>query len=439
MEKNEEALVVVRNATVIDGTGNAPFKAAEVRVRGNRIEQVLVQSQGATAGIGTATEIDGTGSFLLPGLIDGHCHISLHQGAVPGVSHRTGAEFGALWAAHAASRVLRSGWTGISVPGGKWFIDVAVRDAVTTGFIEGPRIFAAGRAITTSGGIFNTRSDLEQEPPDSAGVVCNTAEEATAQVRRQAARGVDMIKVADSFWGDIQTLDPSILEGIVQEAHRRDVRVCIHARGAASTRAAAKAGVDWIFHADLATEDDLRAMVEHGVPLMPVLTAPWVGIEYARECGVSPADRERLQRQLDLSVEMIRKAIGMGIKLMVGSDSGNASAFEHGRWHAKELELLVDLVGISALQAIRAATCDNAQVIGLDGKVGTVEAGMLADLVLWKKNPLTDIRVLQDSGNINSIIKDGRLMDLAAPTYPILPQAGAFTRHGAPQSVRIGV
>ena len=124
-----------------------------VVVEGNRIAHVGPADGRLQPESPDDTVIDAAGKFILPGLIDAHCHISLHQGALPDVKYTSSAEFCTLWAAHAIGRVLRAGVTSIAVPGGKWFTDVTVREAVEGGLLEGPRMVVAGRALSNYGGI----------------------------------------------------------------------------------------------------------------------------------------------------------------------------------------------------------------------------------------------------------------------------------------------
>src|SRR5205814_6487211 len=119
------------------------------------------------------TVFDATGKFILPGLIDAHCHISLHQGALPGMKYTSTAEFCTLWAAYAIGRVLRAGVTSIAVPGGKWFTDVTVREAVEGGLLDGPRMVVAGRLRSNDGIIFDhDSSPYDEATPAAAAVVC---------------------------------------------------------------------------------------------------------------------------------------------------------------------------------------------------------------------------------------------------------------------------
>jgi imidazolonepropionase-like amidohydrolase len=409
--------LLIRNGTLIDGSGCDPVPNTLVVVEGNRIARVGPADSSIRPESPDDTVIDATGRFILPGLIDAHCHISLHQGALPGVRYTSSAEFCTLWAAHAIGRVLRAGVTSIAVPGGKWFTDVTVREAVEGGLLEGPRMVVAGRALSNYGGIFDPDPYPASEgtPADTAGVLCNTRDEFIRETRKQCKRGVDLIKIADSTWGDVQTVADDEISAVVDEAHRHHVKVAIHSRGSTSTRAAAKAGVDLIYHGDLATEDDLDIIAKAGMPIAPVLTSPWIGIEHgAAARGFGDRVRDRLRMQVDTSFQMIRNARARGIPVLSGSDTGNASAFAHGRWHGKEAELFVTEVGITPMEAILANTSGNAAMVNLAGEVGVIAPGKLADIVIWDSDPIADITVLQRPQEIFAIIKDGRIVDREA-------------------------
>jgi imidazolonepropionase-like amidohydrolase len=406
--------LLIRNGTLIDGSGCDPVPNTLVVVEGNRITHVGPADSPIRPESPDDTVIDATGKFILPGLIDAHCHISLHQGALPCVKYTSSAEFCTLWAAHAIGRVLRAGVTSIAVPGGKWFTDVTVREAVEGGLLEGPRMVVAGRALSNYGGIFDPDPYPASEgtPADTAGVLCNTRDEFIRETRKQCKRGVDLIKIADSTWGDVQTVADDEISAVVDEAHRHNVKVAIHSRGSTSTRAAAKAGVDLIYHGDLATEDDLDIIAKAGMPIAPVLTSPWIGVEQgAAARGFGDRVRDRLRMQLDTSFQMIRNARARGIPVLSGSDTGNASAFAHGRWHGKEAELFVREVGMTPMEAILANTSGNAAMVNLAGEVGVIAPGKLADIVIWDNDPIADITVLQRPDEISAIIKDGRMID----------------------------
>jgi imidazolonepropionase-like amidohydrolase len=409
--------LIIKNGTLIEGSGREPTLNSVIAVEGDRISHVGPAGAAMRPETPDDTVIDAAGKFILPGLIDAHCHISLHQGALPGARYTSSAEFCTLWAAHAIGRVLRAGVTSIAVPGGKWFTDVTVREAVEAGLLEGPRMVVAARALSNYGGIFDPDPypAYEDTPADSAGVLCNTRDAFIRETRKQCRRGVDLIKIADSTWGDVQTVAEDEIAAVVDEAHRHNVKVAIHSRGSTSTRAAARAGIDLIYHADLATEDDLDIVAKVGIPIAPVLTSPWIGVEHgAAARGFAQRERDRLRRQLDTSFQMIRNARERGIPVLSGSDTGNASAFAHGKWHGKEAELFVNEVGMTPMEAILANTSRNAWLIGLQEEIGIIAPGKLADIVIWNSDPLADITVLQRPDEILAIIKDGRIVDREA-------------------------
>ncbi|MGP3775366.1 amidohydrolase family protein [Streptomyces sp. SDT5-1] len=408
--------LIVKNGTLIDGTGREAVTNAVVRISGNRISSVTAGPPAACPQDEHGVQvIDAAGKFVMPGLIDGHCHLSLHQGAVKGVRFPASAEFCTMWAARGATLALRAGVTSISVPGGKWFVDVTVRDSINGGLIEGPRVFAGGRALTPYGGIFDSEASWRGDLDDISGVLCNTVNDYVTEVRRQSKHGVDLIKVADSYWGDVQAISEEEVRAVVDEAHRRNVRVAIHSRGSGSTSAAARAGVDWIFHADFATDKDLDEVAEAGIPIMPAFTAAFLAVQNPDWLGMDDATHDRMKRQLDINLTAISNARDKGIPILVGTDTGNAAAFGHGKWHGHEPEILVKELGFTPMEAIESSTRLNAQVVGLEGELGTIEPGKLADLVIYDDNPLTDIGVLKDPARLSAVIKDGVEVDRTGP------------------------
>jgi imidazolonepropionase-like amidohydrolase len=318
--------------------------------------------------------------------------------------------FSALRAARNAQQVLRSGITSIAVPGGTWFIDVGLRDAIQAGLLEGPRIACAGRFIVTYGGILDNEPSWVGTPEHAIAVLANSVPEMISEVRRHCKQGVDFIKLADSTWGDTQTIAPEELTAVVQEAHRHQKPVTIHARGAGSTRAAAEAGVDWILQADLATTPELEAVAEAGARLMPTMTFLQRAMAVGHEFGRSPEALERIKRNWDSAVRMLEQARQLGITLLCGTDSGNSPLMPYGELHAHEPEILVRYGGYTPMQAIVACTRDNAFVMGLEGEVGLLAAGKLADLILLTADPLADIRVLQGGQHLAMVIKDGQIV-----------------------------
>ncbi len=410
--------LVIRNGTLIDGSGKPSARNDSIVIAGNRIESV-----GALPGDihvedrKTVEVVDAAGKWIMPGLIDAHCHMSYGYPLIKGEGKGKGTtrpEFSTLKSARSAQKVLRAGVTSISVPGGTWFTDVGVRDAIKLGLMAGPRMFVAGRMIVTYGCIEDDEPSWEGTPDHSIGKLCNTADEMVTEVRRQGKHGVNFIKMADSRSGESQMLAKEEIAAVDGEAHRRNLRVAIHSRGAGSTRAAAEAGVDWIVHADLATDRDLEAVAKAGVPILPTATFLAVVVELGQKVGAEQVqlDINRMKRHYDLLGELMHKARKLGIKLLVGTDTGNNAFTRHGALHAKELEIFVRHGGYTPMQAIVAATRDNAVAVGLEGQVGQLAAGQLADIIVLDKDPVADIAVLQDTKNLALVIKDGKIVDL---------------------------
>ena len=411
--------IVIRNGTLIDGSGAAARRNDAIVVEGNRIKHIgALPPDVALDDRRNVTVIDAAGQWIMPGLIDAHCHVSYGYPTIKGEGKGRGTtrpEFSTLKAARSVQKVLRSGVTGLSVPGGTWFTDVGVRDAIKLGLMDGPRMYVAGRMIVTYGCIEDDEPSWEGTPDHSIGKLCNTADEMVTEVRRQGKHGVNFIKMADSRSGESQMLAREEIAALVAEAHRRNLRVGIHSRGAGSTRAAAEAGVDWIIHADLATDRDLDAVAKAGMPIIPTATFLAMVVELGQKVGAEQVqlDINRMKRHFDLLCELMHKARKLGIKLLVGTDTGNNTFMRYGEVHAKELEIFVKYGGYSPLEAIKAATCDNAYAIGLEGQLGEIAPGKFADLIMLDRDPLADITVLQGGKHLTHVIKDGKLVDLA--------------------------
>jgi len=418
MSDSESKTLVIRNGTLIDGSGAAAAANTAVVIQGNRISSVGELPGGVNLEDADKVDvIDATGQWIMPGLIDGHCHLSFGMPAVQGYASARGTVnpgFSAIRAAKNAQTILRSGVTSVSIPGGTWFIEVGLRDAINAGLIEGPRIYTAGRFIITYGSIADSEPSWVGAPEHTYGVLANNVTDMITEVRRQTKHGVDFIKLADSTWGDTQTIAKEEIAAVVEEAHRRNARIAIHSRGAGSTQAAAEAGVDWIMHADLATERELYAVAEAGVRIMPTMTFLFEALEVGKEKGRSDAELDIIKRNADNAVTVLQTARSLGVQVMSGTDTGNSPVMPYGVLHAHEAEVMVKFGGYTPLEAITASTKDNAYSVGMEGELGVIEAGKLADLLILDADPLDDIRVLQGGKHLNSIIKDGRRVDLSA-------------------------
>ena len=430
MGSSQEKKTVVLNGTLIDGSGTAASQNDAIVIEGNRIRSVgalppdvnLEDKQNVQV-------IDAAGKTVMPGIIDTHVHLSVRQPGLPGVKWPSSAEFATLWAARNARKVLRAGVTSIAVPGGFWYADVAVRNGINVGLLEGPRISCAGHfmstALSTSDRKHPTWRDYLE---DDTGVYTPTLESIGLEIGKQAKNGVNFVKVGDSVLGDEQAWSRDELAHIVKEAHRRDLRVGIHSRGSGSTRAAAQAGVDAIFHADLATEEDIEAVAEAGVRIMPTMAFMMAAMEHGRDTGMGQTLVDQIKRNVESCIRNMQLARKMGIKLLAGTDCGNSSITLHGECNMYEAEIFNKHLGFSPMESIVACTSGNAYWVGLEGEVGVVGDGKLADILVVDGDPLADITVLQDKSRIHTIIKDGTTVDLTAPEPEL--ELGSFELTG---------
>ena len=406
---------VILNGTLIDGSGADATPNNAIVISGNRIRSVgQLPGDVNLEDKDNVTVIDAAGQWVIPGLIDCHSHLSSRQPAVRGVPWPSSAEHATLWCARNAQRVLHAGVTSLAAPGGKWFADVTVRNAINAGLLEGPRISCAGRVMISVGSV-RRNPTYNPLPEDDSTIFTPTPEAMAAEVRREVKNGVNFIKVHDSELGFSQVFTKEELALIVDEAHRRNTRVGLHSRGSASTKAAAEVGVDCIFHLDLATEEDLEAVAEAGAMVLPTLTYMMNFAEFGDEIGASQRARDGIRRNAEACIRNMQLAKKMGIRILAGTDAGNSEITVHGECHMQEAEIFQKYIGMSPMEALVSVTSGNAPWVGLEGEVGLVQEGKLADVLILNGDPLADITVLQDKSKMTTLIKDGRQVDLKTP------------------------
>ena len=413
---------LITGGTVIDGS-DLPPQQTSVLVRDDRIHSVGANATRDSVPRGEPVRIvDAAGKWVMPGMIDAHCHMTYgesmsqeEQDLYTSVEGRT------LRSAWNARKVLRAGITGISQPGGSYYIGVAVRDAIRDRMLPGPRMTTAGRYITTSNGLTDWYPEPVGVPDSSIGSLANTTAEMKDNVRRQVKNGVDFIKLSDSPFGEYQAFSGDELKAIADLAHQLNRRVTIHARGSAEVSAAVAAGFDWIMHGNVMTDEVIDQLAQSRIPLVPTLLLLANQADYGHLVGVPSEASDGCRRMLDKTADSLHRAHKAGVKMVMGTDTGFATT-PYGEWHARELQLLMEYAGLSAMEAIQAATVNAAPMLNMAGQVGEIRAGYLADLLLLAANPLRDIAVLQAPANIEVIIQGGEVLEsLGPPDLPSWP------------------
>jgi imidazolonepropionase-like amidohydrolase len=405
-------MIVLQGARLIDGTGANPIDGATIVIRDNRIDAVTTRNAGEwPAG---SEIIDVAGMTVLPGLIDCHDHMANHR---YDLAHRWRLDEPQstrhLRTAAVLRQTLGSGYTTIRDAAG---CDAGFKRAIEEGLIPGPRLVLSLSIISPIGGIGDAVSPSGLPLDDCCCIpgdpllphsVVESLADVRPVVRRMVRAGADVIKCATTGGASSRpghgpcdgAFNLDEMQALVDEAHALDRRVMCHALGGRGLDIAIEAGVNSIEHGTYLDEDPrhLEQMAERGIFFVPTLLV----YEYHRK-SPQPHVRERAEALHEHHIASIRRALGIGVKIVAGTDAGG-----HGHpANAGELDCLVR-AGMTPMQALQAATGWAAECIGREAELGTVEAGKLADLVVVAGDPLADITVLRDTTRIALVIKDG--------------------------------
>ncbi len=413
--------VLFTNVRILDGTGEYPY-TGEVLVQGNRIKQVTRGggsrfATSAGGGMGGTQTIDGMGATLMPGMIDAHLHLSWNN--APGIDpiQMMPPEEHILVTAEMAKLVLDSGFTaGRGAAAAKPRLDVVIRNFINAGRLPGPRYTAAGPEITTVGGLGDAAPSHIPHEGLNLGIVVSGPEEVRRTVRQLIKYGVDSIKLnlsGEEITGMRAEDTPMSEEEVAmacKEARARGKVVAAHARSSESVKQCVRHGIQNIYHASFADEEALdmleaakdRHFVAPGLAWL-IRTA-----RHAGDYGIKPGSPMAMlyERELEMAVESMRKMHRRGIRVLIGGDYG--FAWTPQGTNAKDIEYFVDLLGMSPMEAILAATKYGGQIMGMGDELGMLKEGYLADMILVDGDPIANVRILQEHDRLLAIMKDGK-------------------------------
>jgi imidazolonepropionase-like amidohydrolase len=409
--------ILVAGATLIDGTGAAPQPATSVLVRGDEIVAIGADADASAAP--DATRIDGSGKTVMPGLIDAHLHVTFDdvQSNDELFFHRSPV-MAALTTAQNLQKVLRAGVTSFVDPDTFGGIGPELRDAVEAGVIAGPRMSTGVQALLTAVGGTAGRLIPDEGTAGYAQIV-NSVDDVILWTRRHIKYGADWIKIhatglIPGHRGELLVWSRDELKASCDAAHELGVPVMAHCRSAESVVAAAKAGVDLILHASFMDDAGLEAVIASGASICPTFTFLANLADFGANVGASPGQEDIFRGEIAATAKMMRAAYDEGVRLISGSESGFALT-PYGHWHGRELEVFVNELGLSPLEAITCATRNGAWAMRMDGELGTLEPGRRADLLVVDGDPVADIRILNDRTRFAAIVSRGELVDLDAP------------------------
>ena len=404
-------VVVLKAARLFDGRGDAVVNNGVVIVEGGTIKAA---GAGLAVPVG-ARVIDLGDATLLPGLIDTHTHMAGEstdnwlQGTMDNL-RRTLPETSIRATAY-AQRTLLAGFTTVRDVGSGQWVDVGLRNAIRDGVVPGPRMLVASHALGARGGHCDESGFPYERFGPEPGVeqgIASGADPFRDAVRFQIKYGADVIKVCAtggvlSLADEVDTpqLTQDEMNAIVEEAHRLRKKVAAHAHGAQGAKVAIRAGVDSIEHGSFLDDEALRMMKDEGTYLVPTLLAGEYVAGKAAVRQYPPEIAEKARQAVAVRSKMFKNALRMGVKIAFGTDS---SVSPHGL-NAQEFALMVDH-GMSPAAALRSATANAADLLGIARTTGTLEAGKAADVIAVPGNPLTDIKVME---KVRFVMKGGKV------------------------------
>ena len=417
-----DEFIALKAAQMFDGKSNALVPNGVVVVQGDKIVEA-----GSNLPIPSAAQVIDLGdATLCPGFMDAHTHLTLdfsgdyNQRRLKELDLNVSEQ--AIIATAYARATVEAGFTtvrdlGSRFVGSREFVDVALRNAINKGVIVGPRMLVATKGIGATGGHFDPtngfRDFLFGREPDYTDGIADGPDEIRKAVRFEVKNGADVIKAAVSggvlsLADEVDTpqLTPTEMAALIDESHRLRKKVAVHCHGDEAAREAIEAGVDSIEHGSFMKPETLTIMKKKGTFLTPTLMATeWI---MGKIDHYPAALQAKAKAAATARSDMFRNAVKIGVRISFGTD---AAVFPHGQ-NAKEFKLMVNL-GMKPIDALKSATSNDAELLGISQKVGTLEKGKLADVIAVPGDPTSDITATE---RVLFVMKEGKIIRQRPPT-----------------------
>lgn len=403
---------VIHAGELLAVPGNSPLKKQTIVVTDGKISQIKKGFVSPASINKNATFVDLSKSFVMPGLMDMHVHLQGELG--PNNDSQklrlSGSDVLAK-SAYFAKKTLMAGFTTVRDLGGSPEQIFALRDAIKRGWLQGPRIIAAGSNVAVTGG----HGDVDGMSPDlleihTAKTVCDGPYDCRRATRRAIKFGADVIKItstggvlSDTNTGTAQQMADDELREVVNAAHALGRKVASHAHAANGINAALRAGVDSIEHGSYANEESIKLFKEGGAYLVPTLMAGDTVVELAKNTNfMSPTISAKAIRVGGDMIANFKRSYKSGVNIAYGTDSGVS---KHGN-NGKEALLMYE-AGMTSQDILKSATVNAADLIGKSKSLGTIEVGKFADIIAMHISPLADIKELLD---VDFVMKSGEIV-----------------------------
>lgn len=406
---------VIQGELLLDGTGKPPMKDAVVVIEGNKITRIAKKGDAGIPQGADVEVIDAGKKTIMPGMIDSHVHIYTdgETGGFTSLPINFNELALCMMSIPRLKLTLEMGITSLRDGGSGWgWLEVALREAIKRGDIVGPRFFATGYHLTVTGGHGHFLPPWLATQKEQCGMHCDGVDAWRKAARLNIYNGTDAVKVVasrDIISPGMATASQPTLEELtaaIEEAHKMGKRAIAHAQGHDAIQKVIKAGTDSVVHGFFMDDETADMMVKHGV----FLESTNLYVKRVMEMGKGELPDWMVEKAVETWADKkknFKKYVDKGIKISFGSDCG-VPFLKQGD-NAAELAVLVEL-GMSPKDVIVAATKTASEAIGIQDKVGTLEVGKLADVIIVDGNPLDDISILSQKEKIKMVMKDGEII-----------------------------